>query len=124
MLVKKAGGLPVLGDHLASFTDRESILSHFEQCVQSAQSGQLQVLAVKGISGTGKAFLIDYLIRHCLPEDWQTGQLTYAQATPDFRSILEDVEKAKNKMAKVSRKKNRNRRLENDVERDYASKAY
>src|SRR5579859_3492239 len=81
-------------DRLASFTDREAILSQFEQHVCSAHTGQLQILAIKGNSGTGKTFLIEYLRQRCLPQGWQTGQLTFAQSTPDFRSILEGLEDA------------------------------
>lgn len=84
----------MLVDHLANFTDRESIIAHFEQHIQNAQSGHFHLLVVKGNSGTGKTLLIDYLSQRCLPEDWRVGQLTFAQSIPDFRPILESLEDA------------------------------
>ena len=85
----------MLTDHLASFTDREAILSQFAQCLQSTRPGQFRLLAIKGNSGTGKTFLIDYLSqRICPTAGWQVGHLTFAQSTPDFRPVLEDLEGA------------------------------
>jgi ABC-type phosphonate transport system ATPase subunit len=75
---------------LDSFTDRERILTHVRHLLHSAQTGEFQLLAVKGNSGTGKTFLIEYLSKRLCPQEgWQTGVLTFAQSFPDFRSILE-----------------------------------
>jgi len=82
-------------DPLDSFTDREAILNLFEQSLRSIQPGQLRLLAVKGNSGTGKTFLISYLTRRIFPTlNWQAGQLSFAQSTPDFRTILAGLEDA------------------------------
>jgi tetratricopeptide (TPR) repeat protein len=85
----------VYRDPLDSFTDREQMVTLFEQFLASVQPGKTRFLAVKGNSGTGKTFLIEYLSqRVCPSRGWQTGQLTFAQAIPDFRSILKDLEDA------------------------------
>jgi len=82
-------------DPLESFTDREAILTMFAQSLRSIQPGQLRLLAVKGNSGTGKTFLISYLTRRIFPTlNWQAGQLSFAQSTPDFRTILAGLEDA------------------------------
>jgi tetratricopeptide (TPR) repeat protein len=80
---------------LDSFTDRERILAHVRHLLHATQTGEFHLLAVKGHSGTGKSFLIEYLSnRLCPQEGWHTGVLTFAQSFPDFRSILEGVEDA------------------------------
>ncbi len=85
----------MLADLLDSFTDREPILAQFEQFLHTAQPGQFHLLAIKGNSGTGKTFLIDYLSRRVCPlAGWQVGQLAFAQSVPDFRPILEGLEDA------------------------------
>jgi tetratricopeptide (TPR) repeat protein len=85
----------IFHDLLDSFTDREAILNLFEQSLGTIQPGQLRVLAIKGNSGTGKTFLISYLTRRVCPRlNWQSGQLSFAQSTPDFRSILMGIEDA------------------------------
>jgi len=82
-------------DPSINFTDRERILDLFEQFLLSNQSSQLRVLAIKGNSGTGKTFLIEYLTRRVCPQaGWQTGLLAFAQSTPDFRPMLEGLEDA------------------------------
>ncbi len=82
-------------DPLDSFTDREEILGAFQQLLRTAQPGQLHLLAIKGNSGTGKTFLIEYIVRRICPSfRWQTGQLAFAQSTPDFRTILLGLEDA------------------------------
>ncbi len=82
-------------DPLDSFTDREAILNLFEQSLRSIHPGQLRLLAVKGNSGTGKTFLISYLTRRIFPTlNWHAGQLSFAQSTPDFRTILAGLEDA------------------------------
>ncbi len=82
-------------DPFDSFTDREAILALFEQLLRSAQTGQLQVLAIKGNSGTGKTFLGEYLSKRlCLSAGWETGQLSFFQSQPDFRTILMGLEDA------------------------------
>jgi tetratricopeptide (TPR) repeat protein len=82
-------------DPLDNFTDREEILALFEQLLRSAQPGQLQVLAIKGNSGTGKTFLVEYLSKRiCLSVGWETGQLRFFQSQPDFRTILTALEDA------------------------------
>jgi tetratricopeptide (TPR) repeat protein len=80
---------------LDSFTDREQILAHFRHLLHSAQTGEFHLLAVKGHSGTGKTFLIEYLSKRLCPQaGWQTGVLAFVQSFPDFRSILEGLEDA------------------------------
>src|SRR5262252_8612946 len=82
-------------DPLDSFTDRETILSLFEQCLLSAQPDQLRVLAIKGNSGTGKTFLTEYLSKQICPSlGWETGQLRFFQSQLDFRTILAALEDA------------------------------
>lgn len=84
-----------LSDKLDNFTDRERILDLFKQYLRSAQLGQLHLLAVTGISGIGKTFLIEYLSRRICPEyRWKSGQLSFVQSAPDFRFILEGLEDA------------------------------
>src|SRR6266852_4309994 len=85
----------LLYDPLDSFTDREDILNQFEQLLRLARSGEFRLLAVKGDSGTGKTFLIAYLINRVCPTlGWQTSQLSFAQSQPDFRAILMGLEDA------------------------------
>src|SRR5579871_6541525 len=83
-------------DPLDSFTDREQIITLFEQLLSSAQAGKLRFLAVKGNSGTGKTFLISFLMKNVCPRyTWQAGLLSVARsAEPDFRSLLAKVEDA------------------------------
>lgn len=83
-------------DPLDSFTDREQIITLFEQLLSSAQAGKLRFLAVKGNSGTGKTFLISFLMKNICPRyTWQAGLLSVARsAEPDFRSLLAKVEDA------------------------------
>src|SRR5205807_596164 len=79
-------------DPLENFTDREEILALFEQILLSAQAGQLRHLAIRGNSGTGKTFLLEYLMHRVCPAlKWQNGQLSFV---PDFRSILMGLEDA------------------------------
>ena len=101
-------------DPLDSFTDREAILNLFEQSLHSIQPGQLRLLAVKGNSGTGKTFLISYLTRRIFPTlNWHAGQLSFAQSTPDFRTILAGLEDAlKGCVPRESLKQYRDRRDE------------
>jgi tetratricopeptide (TPR) repeat protein len=93
-----ATGTPVESNFrnpLDSFTDRERILAHFRYLLDSAQTGEFHLLAVKGHSGTGKTFLIEYLSKRLCPQaGWQTGVLAFVQSFPDFRSILEGLEDA------------------------------
>src|SRR6266702_1303949 len=85
----------VFRDPLDDFTDRENFINQFEQTLRAIRQGQFRILAVKGNSGTGKTFLIEYLTRRVCPSfEWQTGQLTFAQSIPDFRIILEGLEDA------------------------------
>ncbi len=85
----------ILRNLLDSFTDRERILAHFHQLLHSTQAGEFHLLAVKGNSGTGKTFLIEYLSKRICPQmGWQTGVLAFAQSFPDFRSILDGLEEA------------------------------
>ena len=80
---------------LDSFTDRERVLTHFQQLLRSAQAGEVHLLSVKGHSGTGKTFLIEYLTKRICPQaGWQTGVLAFAHSVPDFRSILDGLEDA------------------------------
>ena len=52
---------------LDSFTDRERILEHVRHLLHSTQTGEFHLLAVKGHSGTGKTFLIEYLSKCLCP---------------------------------------------------------
>ena len=80
---------------LDSFTDRERILAKFTHLLGSTQAGEFRLLAIKGNSGTGKTFLIEYLSKRvCPPAGWQTGVLAFAQSFPDFRTILDGLEDA------------------------------
>jgi DNA replication protein DnaC len=80
-------------DPLDCFTDREEILTQFQHLLHSAQTGTFHLLAIKGQSGTGKTFLIEYLSKRICPQaGWQTGVLAYAQSFPDFRTLLDGVE--------------------------------
>src|SRR5437667_3776642 len=82
-------------DPLDAFTDREDILNLFEQFLHMAQPGQFHLLAIKGNSGTGKSFLVEYLTnRICPPLKWRAGQMNFAL---DFRSILTGLEGAFNR---------------------------
>ncbi len=106
-------------DPLDSFTDREQVLELFEHLLRSAQPGQFHLLAIKGNSGTGKTFLIEYLTRQVCPSfEWQTGQLAFAQSIPDFRIILEGLEDAlKGCIPRENLKQYRTRR--NDFNRSF-----
>ena len=78
---------------LDSFTDREDILTLFRRILRSAQAGHLHLVAIKGNSGTGKTFLISYLLERVCPLfPWQAGAMSFAQSTPDFRTILLGLE--------------------------------
>ena len=80
---------------LDSFTDREDILTLFRRILRSAQAGHLHLVAIKGNSGTGKTFLISYLLERVCPLfPWQAGAMSFAQSTPDFRTILLGLEHA------------------------------
>ena len=80
-------------DPLDCFTDREEILTQFQHLLHSAQTGTFHLLAIKGQSGTGKTFLIEYLSKRICPQaGWQTGVLAFAQSFPDFRTLLDGVE--------------------------------
>src|SRR5438132_1519089 len=64
---------------LDSFTDREDILTLFRRILHSAQAGHLHLVAIKGNSGTGKTFLISYLLdRVCPLFPWQAGAMSFA----------------------------------------------
>jgi AAA ATPase domain len=85
----------VFRNPLDSFTDRERILTRFDQLLQGSQVSEFHLLAVKGNSGTGKTFLIEYLSQRICPQaGWQTGLFAFAQSFPDFRSILDGLEDA------------------------------
>ncbi len=78
---------------LDTFTDREDILAVFQQTLRSARTGRLHLLAIKGNSGTGKTFLISYLLERVCPLlPWQAGAMRFAQSIPDFRTILLGLE--------------------------------
>jgi tetratricopeptide (TPR) repeat protein len=91
-------GTPVEGSFrnpLESFTDRERILAHVRHLLDSAHTGEFHLLAIKGHSGTGKTFLIEYLSKRLCPQaGWHTGVLAFAHSFPDFRSILDGLEDA------------------------------
>src|SRR2546421_12418273 len=78
------------------FTDREEILELFERYLHSAKPDKLQLLAIKGNIGTGKTFLISFLIKRvCSKLGWQTGLVSFNQSSiPDFRFILMGIEDA------------------------------
>jgi tetratricopeptide (TPR) repeat protein len=78
---------------LDSFTDREQVLTQFQQMLRTAQAGEVHLLSIKGHSGTGKTFLIEYLTERICPQaGWRTGKFDFTQSLPDFRSILNGVE--------------------------------
>lgn len=81
-------------DPLDSFTDREEILTIFEQFLRSARPGHFRLLAVKGNSGTGKSFLISYLSeRVCAHLHRHTSQISFSQsAIPDFPFLVSGLE--------------------------------
>jgi len=80
---------------LDSFTDRERILAHVRHLLDSAHTDEFHLLAIKGHSGTGKTFLIEYLSKRVCPQGgWYTGVLAFAHSFPDFRSILDGLEDA------------------------------
>ncbi len=82
-------------DRLDTFTDRKQILDQFHRLLSTAQPGQFQVCGIKGNSGIGKTFLIEYLARRVCPQaGWQSGQLAFVQSTPNFRTILDGLEDA------------------------------
>ncbi len=85
--------MPVsLRDPLDTFADREDILTLFRQFLHAAHPGQFRLLAIKGNSGTGKTFLVEYLANRVCPAlKWQTGQMNFAL---DFRPILAGLEDA------------------------------
>ncbi len=83
-------------DPLDSFTDREQIVTLFDQFLSSAQPGKLRFLAVKGNSGTGKTFLISFLMKYLCPKlAWHAGLLNVTRSgAADFRSLLAGLEDA------------------------------
>ncbi len=85
----------MLINRLKSFTDREEVITNFVELLNSAQCGQFYLLAIKGNSGTGKTFLIEYLSRHICPKiNWHSGQFSLAQSAFDFRSFFGGLETA------------------------------
>src|SRR6266568_1347549 len=84
-------------DPLDSFTNRESILEEFTLWLAVPEGGNY-LLAVKGNSGAGKTFLINYLSqRLCLSltPHWCMGHLAFTQGSdPTFSTILTALESA------------------------------
>lgn len=83
-------------DPLDSFTDREQMVTLFDQFLSSAQPGNLRFLAVKGNSGTGKTFLISFLMKYLCPRHgWHAGLLSVTRSgVVDFRSFVAGLEDA------------------------------
>jgi tetratricopeptide (TPR) repeat protein len=83
-------------DPLDGFTDREQTVALFEQFLSSAQPGSLRVLAIKGNSGTGKTFLISFLVKYvCLKRGWHAGIFSVTRSgAADFRSFVAGLEDA------------------------------
>src|SRR6266699_5851965 len=83
-------------DPLDSFTDREQMVTLFDQFLSSAQPGNLRFLSVKGSSGTGKTFLISFLMKYLCPKlAWNAGLLSVTRSgAPDFRLFLSGLEDA------------------------------
>jgi tetratricopeptide (TPR) repeat protein len=83
-------------DPLERFTDRETVLALFEEFLQSAQRAHPRFLALKGNSGTGKTFLIAYMMKYICPQHgWKSGCVSFAHSgVADFRSLLAGVEDA------------------------------
>jgi len=81
---------------LESFTDRETILILFAEFLRLAQPDRPGFLALKGNSGTGKTFLIAYLMKYVCPQHgWKSGCVNFARAgVTDFRSLLAGIEDA------------------------------
>ena len=85
----------MLVDKLNVFTDREDIIDRFVELLNNAQRGQFYLLAIKGNSGTGKTFLIEYLSHLICPKlNWHSAQFSLAQSKFDFRSFLAGLEAA------------------------------
>jgi len=85
----------LLRDPLEYFTDREEILDQFKQYLSLAQHHRFGLFAVKGNSGTGKTFLIEYLTYYICPSlGWKAGNLNFASLPSGFRSLLAAIEDA------------------------------
>lgn len=85
----------VLRDPLECFTDREEIIAQFKQFLSLAQPHRFGLFAVKGNSGTGKTFLIEYLTYQMCPLlGWQVGNINFAPSLSGFRSTLATLEDA------------------------------
>ncbi len=94
-MVKRSPTDTAFRDPLDFFTDREEILAQFEQFLRLAQPRRFGLFAVKGNSGTGKTFLIEYLTYQICPSlDWQVGNMNFAPLPSGFRSILAALEDA------------------------------
>src|SRR5581483_10014877 len=79
---------------LDDFTDREIVLQLFDQYLDTP-SDNPYILAIKGISGIGKTFLISYLIKRICPlleKRWYVSRLAFSPASePDFQVILASI---------------------------------
>jgi tetratricopeptide (TPR) repeat protein len=83
-------------DPLESFTDRETVITLFDESLQSAQPSQPRFLALKGNSGTGKTFLIAYMTKYLSSHyHWKSGCISVTHSDiSDFRLLLAGVEDA------------------------------
>jgi hypothetical protein len=94
-MAKHLAADPAFRDPLDFFTDREEILAQFRQFLRLAQPRRFGLFAVKGNSGTGKTFLIEYLTYHICPSlRWQVGNMNFATLASSFRAILAAIEDA------------------------------
>jgi len=94
-MVKRLPADTAFRDPLDLFADREEILAQFKQFLRLAQPRRFGLFAVKGNSGTGKTFLIEYLTYHICPSlSWQVGNMNFAPLPSGFRSILAALEDA------------------------------
>lgn len=94
-MVKRLPADTAFRDPLDLFTDREEILAQFKQFLRLAQPRRFGLFALKGNSGTGKTFLIEYLTyRICPSLSWQVGNMNFAPLPSGFRTILAALEDA------------------------------
>lgn len=72
-----------------------ALLEDFQQCLGSAQAGQLSLFSVRGHEGSGKTVLLSYLAEHVCPHyQWQPVHIHCGQSGFHFRTILAALDEA------------------------------
>src|SRR5260221_11727122 len=72
-----------------------ALLEDFQQCLGSAQAGQLSLFSVRGHEGSGKTMLLSYLAEHVCPHyQWQPVHIHCEQSGFHFRTILAALDEA------------------------------